>query len=766
MGRTDAKSNNRSGNITDGLRQKDLKLTVIFAPVSRSELLDIYNPIEFPTVDRQMRVISTPVGKSGNYVAETQDKVIYINCASIKCKCITHEDAPPELLGLDSFSMMDKLERAVQLVHELLDYWHGYKGTIQTTFCCYQPLEDLMVSLQSILGCSGGISAQDAEFFSDASVVFCDSFNQYKQWTFVNKHESVYKAEYKYEVYNDKSPTENLKEANEQIIDQLKEKDEEAWRKFREYYDASGMDKTTKMFSVEDYLKSHSEYEKDYKALRNNNEKLRKIEEDNQKFAEEWGKKSHGQRLGYVKKHLDEQYDPQINSVEGKYQPFLDEIVEKMKQLDYQQGKTSQFTRASVTKRAYDAYDIGVKLHGETHERETIEYNGEYRTMEELTGMYNMMKMRMKADKKGLESKKEKAWRQARDDIRKQINRETFEAGLAIMNIYAIVLAPLALVDILVISYKLAFTEQELDKSTLLSIGLDVFSLVPFVGAVFKAGGLASGIAKLAGKTEMADRFTKVGGEISHVSVADTIVNDVTAQGKAMVHSTVGNALENSANKALTNVERYSYHVRKATDKLERESTALNKLSTDAKYWDKVGDSAHDLSMSESSLGHEANADKLYAQAEEAWNKGRMKYEESLVHEAEAENARFIKEGAEANLKLAKEDLHVAKNQLHAFNQAVTGNNPSIGGGFKETVEEVGGSLIPLKGFVSDLSLYVKNFSNMSKGARATVAANLAVQAGGQVGTGFGIAGAYNAFASDPVYTVQSLGDFILIVRN
>ena len=287
MGRTGGKSNTRSGTSTTGLATKNLKLTIIFAPCSRSELLDIYNPMEFPTVDKEMRVISQQVESSGDYVPAVQDKVIYINCSSITGV------APP--VGPPVFfpeSMMDKLERAVQLVHELLDYWHGYKGTVHTTFCCYQPLEDLMVALQSILGCPGSISAQDADFSADASFIFSDSFDRYKQWTFVNIHSSVYKAEYKYESYNGKSEAENLKAENERLINEIE--DERARQKFREYQDAEydTMYKTTTRYGLEGFVKYHPEYSTQLNALDKNNNRLKEIEKEEKEFAEEWSHKS------------------------------------------------------------------------------------------------------------------------------------------------------------------------------------------------------------------------------------------------------------------------------------------------------------------------------------------------------------------------------------------------------------------------------------------------------------------------------------------
>ena len=526
MGQTGGKTNSRSGSTSTRLLRKDLKLTVIFAPVSRSELLDIYNPIEYPCVDREMRVISRQVSSSGDYVSEEQDKVIYINCSSIEVQtACASEGSLPMLVSVDSSTMLDKLERAVQLVHELLDYWHGYGGTVFTTFCCYQPLEDLMVALQSILGCPGSSSAQDAEFFSDASVVFCDSFNQYKQWTFVNKHSSVYKAEYKYESYNGKSEEENLKDANENMFDNLKEIDEEAWRRFREYQDATGMSKTTAMYGVEGYIKSHPEFAKYYDELKRNNRRLEEIDEANQKFAEEWSEKSHGQRLGYAHNQINKQYDPQIKAAEAeekRNKRYLDEINEKMKQLDWQQGKKSQFTSDRVTQRSYDAFDIGEQLHGETHSRDTIEYNGEYYTREELDQMYWAMKGRLGSKKKALEAKKEKAWRQAQEDIRKQMYVETVNAGVAIFGIVAIILAPLAIVDIIVIIGKMATIEDERNADNWIALGLDIFGLIPFVGAAFKLGGVV--------------------GKVSHVAVSETIASNLAAKGEKAIANAISAA--------------------------------------------------------------------------------------------------------------------------------------------------------------------------------------------------------------------------------
>lgn len=607
MGKTGAKQNNRSGNSTKGLLHKDLKLTIIFAPCSRSELLDIYNPIEFPVVDRNMRVIIKQLETSGAYVSEVQDKVIYINCGSIKCAA--HEEGP---IILFPESKMDKLKRAIQLIHELLDYWHGYEGTVFTTFCCCQPLEDLSTALQSLLGCPSGIpSTSSSDFTSTASSSFSKEFDQYKQWTFINKHSSLYLAEYKYEAYNGKSEVENLKEENERMIESLPE---EARKRFREYQDMKGvkMYGTSARLSLEQYVKYHPKYSNYLSSLDRNNKRLKEIDDEN----EAWGEKTHGQRLGYVHKQINDQYDPKINSIEGKYQPYLDEIAEKKRQLQAQQGIDGYSTPDSINSREYKAYDVGVEMHGETHKDDTIEYNGEYYTYEELSEMYTGMLNTMRFQKQSLIAQKDKAWKQAKEDIRKQVFMETQNAVLSIFAIVSIVLTPLVLVDIIVIVGKLATSEEKFSWRTALALGLDIFALVPFVGAVLKAGGIM--------------------GKVSHVAVADNIANDLTRQGIKVVSK-------------------------------------------------------------------------------------------------------------ETNL--------------------LTGSTPNIGGGAGEVIQTL--PVISLKGYLSDISLYIKHFSNMSKEARATAAGNIGVQTIGHIGN---IKGSYDAISnltSDPAYTAKSNGDdFVIIVKN
>lgn len=766
MGQTGGESNSRSGSLTAGLLRKDLKLTVIFAPCSRCELLDIYNPIEFPTVDRQMRVISKKLEASNDYVPEQQDKVIYINCDSITG--VAPEVGPPLFFPKD---MMDKLKRAIQLIHELLDYWHGYYGTVFTNFCCYEPLQGLMVALQSILGCPGGISAGDTEFVSNASAAFSDALEFYYEWTFVNKHSSVYRAQYKYEVYNDKSDKENLLDANEKIIDGLKDISEEAWSKFRDYYDATGTDKTTKMYGVEGYISSHPEYEKFYYAIRRNNEKIREIDEKNKKFAEEWGKKSHGQRLGYVKQKLDKQYDPQINAVERKYQPYLDEISEKLKQLDWQQGKKSQFTPEHITQRAFDAYKEGVELHGAYHTRDRIEYNGEYRNKDELLGMYNMMKMRMKADKKGLESKKEKAWRQARDDIRKQINKETFEAGLAIMNIYAIVLAPLALVDILVITYELAWTEKEFDASTLLSLALDVFGLVPFIGAMAKG---ATGVGAIV-VNDLSKQGLKVAakGADDIGGLADGLIKnaDNFALDVSDIRKTTG-----ELNTAKADYTAASEQLKSARMTESAELRSAEEFGQKAQRLNSYGYSYQERAIKHNAAGNEVKGAQYEKLASASWKGASEAMEEALTHEVNAEFASLSRKIAAEDVVYAQnakrvlsktlydQKRNLVKNNLLEANQLLTGSVPGLGGA-SEVIQSL--PVISLGGYVKDLNLYLKNFSNMTGKARVSAAMDLANQTVGHVGTYIGGSEGYKSLTSDPAYTVQTLGeDFILIVKN
>ena len=328
MGRTNAKSNTRSGNITDGLRHKDLKLTVIFAPCSRSELLDIYNPIEFPYVDREMRVLIRQLAKSGDYVAEQQDKVIFINCSSVQLTG-GEEGALPTLVGA---SLIPKLKRSIQLIHELLDYWHGYTGTVFTTFCSFTPLEGLMEALQNILKCpSNGTQTANISFASMMAAQFSDAFDLYYEWTFVNKHTSIYEAEYKYEVHIDKTEEDILKEDNDRLIDSLPEK---AKQKFLDYQNAEGTTKTTKRFGLEDFVKYNPEYDKYLRLLDKNNRRLKEIDDNNKAWAEKWSHKSKAERKGYVKQQLDKQYDPQLKAVEEKYPKYLALNIKSIQEIE------------------------------------------------------------------------------------------------------------------------------------------------------------------------------------------------------------------------------------------------------------------------------------------------------------------------------------------------------------------------------------------------------------------------------------------------
>ena len=765
MGAPGAKSNSQQSNSTSGFRSKTLKLTVIFAPCSRSELLDIYNPIEFPNIDRQMRVISRQLTASGAYSDEPQDKVVYINCASIQCTVPEGGEPVP-----DSVSMLDKLERAIQLIHELLDANHGYGGTVQTNFCSYQPLEDIMFALQSILGCSGG-SVKDAEFGGNASFLYSNSFARYKDWTFVNKHTSTYKAIYEYQSSNGKSEAENLKDENERLIDSIE--DEEARRKFREWYDAESgsMTKTTKRYGVEGLAQYHPEYQKYLNAIDKNNRRLGEINQENQKFAEEWGKKSKGQRIGYVDKQLNQKYD--TNAVKQKYQPHLDELKAKMRQLDYQQGKTQDYAwHTDDMDRARAAYTIGAKRHENEyvdgyHSRDTIEYNGEYYTRGELAEMYNGMKAKMNGTINKMNADKKAERSKAMDDIHKQIYKETLYAGLTIVNIVAIVFAPLALVDILVISYELAWTDKKFDFSTFMAIALDLFALVPFIGAIAKAGGIGSKLL-YAGKytgsrlknignpnakqiaqevaTEAADKFTEKVNKIT-MAVSDNIVNDLTQQGVRVATKGAAGSVDNIADGLIKNAENLG---------LSEISDINVKIATETAIGDALKGEASKITKNYYNAAGKGNTISYATQIENDLTKVGEITTKGEAHLATVDSLKGTRQTVAVNMI----DGH-----LQEVNQVLAGNVSSVGGG----LGEVAGGLpvISLKGYYSDVKMFIQNASNMSKEARISVIENLTVQTMGHVGAVKGAYDSAKSLSSDPSYTAQELGeDFILIVKN
>ncbi len=733
MGRTGAKSTQKSGNLLDGLKKKDLKLTVIFAPVSRSELFDVYNPVECPVVDRQMRVISRLVDSSGEYVPETQDKVIFINCAS--ANCIAEEDGP--IVDLTPQSLEDKLGRAIQIIRELLDYWHGYYGTVFTTFCCYQPLEGLMAALQTVLKCPPFVSSSSGVGVSMAvPAKFEDAFDFYYDWTFVAKHSSIYKGEFKYEVYNDKSPEENLQDEINDLLKELGEKDPRAKEKFDNYLNSAGTFRSASRLGLEGYLKYHPEYQGYLTKIDRNRKEIDAIHEKQQKEAEAWSHKSEAQRRGIVKRDINKYYDDKIKKTEAKNDPFMRELEAKRQQLGFQQTGKSQFN-PNEAQRAYDAYDIGVELHGETHSRDTIEYEGEYYTMDELNQMYDALSHQ----KLVMEQQKEKAWRKARDEIRKQVYMETLDAGLAIFGIVSIVLTPLVLVDVIVIIGKMFTVDgYAKDLHNWAALGLDVFALVPFVGAVFKFGKTA--------------KISKAVSEVTHAPVAETIAADVSKQGHRVLTTTV--------------------HDFDAAAKAEKASAEFNQAR-------KVADDVINP-LAEKEATERAAASKLKGQAEEltakhytdvkegnAFRNGGEKndiragdlHTESLQHEANAEAARVAKEAAQ---KEAVTKMSPYENALLEANQEVLGIT-AIGADATEVVKTL--PIISLGGYINELSLYVKNFSNMSGAARATAAGNLAIQGVGRGGNVKTFNDSVGTLTSGPSYTVQQSGDdFVLVVRN
>ena len=695
MGRSGAKKNQKSGNLTDGLKKKDLKLTVIFAPVSRSELFDIYNPLECPVVDRQMRVISRLVDSSGEYSPETQDKVIYINCAS--AKCYAEEGGP--IVDLTPESLEDKLGRAIQLIHELLDYWHGYYGTVFTTFCCFQPLEGLMTALQTLLQCPPFISNSEHGVGVSMGVPakYQDAFDLYYEWTFVAKHSSVYKAEFKYEVYNEKSPEENLQEEIDDLLKELGEKDPRAREKFENYLNSAGTFRTSTRLGLEEFLRYHPEYQPYWNRIDSNRNQIQAIQEKNKREAEEWSHKSEAQRRGKVKRQLDKYYDDKIKKTQEKNDPFMKELSEKRKQLAYQQGQTSQY-HPDDAQRAYDAYDVGVEYHGETHSRDTIEYEGEYYTMDELDKMYNALKYQ----KDILEKQKKEAWNKALDDIHKQVYMETLEAGLAIFSIVSIILTPLVLVDIIVIVGKMFTVEgYAKDWHNWMALGLDIFALVPFVGAAFKAGGVA--------------------GKVSHVAVSETIVKDVVGD--------VSGDLLAAANK---------------------ERAIAGNLTSQAAKAEQRGNKLWDAGMAAKDAGKSAKGDRLMNQASDSWGKANKLSGDAMTHQGSALGKEAAADAAMKNNQVANQILSDGVSTVVPSAEGFVGTLP----------------VVSLGGYVNDLALYIKNFSQLSGVAKATAGGNLLVQTAGHYGNAKTLKDNLFTLTSGPSYDVQQSGDDFVLVRK
>lgn len=374
----------------------------------------------------------------------------------------------------------------------------------------------------------------------------------------------------------------------------------------------------------------------------------------------------------------------------------MKELADKRRQLGYQQDGTSQF-HPNEAQRAYDAYDIGVAYHGETHSRDTIEYEGEYYTMEELDRMYYALKNQ----KEILEQQKEKAWRNARDEIHKQVYLETLNAGLAIFGIVSIILTPLVLVDIIVIVGKM-FTEDGYAKDwhNWVALGLDIFALVPFVGAVFKP--------------------VSVAGKVSHVAVSETIVRDV-------VGDVTGDMV------ALASKER---------------KIASGYVSNAAKA-EQRGYNLQEAAINANKAEQYAKGEKLANQASNSWGKAGNLEEKAVHHTANAEFA----------------EMRINAQSYATANDILSNGLSTV----VPTAEGFVGTLpvVSLGGYINDLSLYIKDFSQLSGGARATVGVNLGIQTIGHAGNVKTMNDSLFTLTSGPSYTVQQNGDdFVLVVRN
>ena len=761
MGQTDANSNNRDTEYWHSNRQKDLKLTVIFAPVSRSELLDLYNPIEYPVVDREMRVLNRKIADSGSYTPETQDKVVYINCASLEVAVCEEGPVP---LGA---SAMDKVKRAIQLIHELLDYWYGYKGTVYTTFCCYKPLEGLMESLQTILKCPPSYSSIYGPFISEASGQFGDAFDSYPEWTFVSVFSGVYEAEYEYIVRNEKSDIEVLQERNQQLVDGLSEKEkalfrQNEWGKTDEiiYGDHDYViieRKQRAMDAFKEYYNNSPEDSKFRKAINEiekNNKKISKIQKKEQKHQEWWNNLSRAQKLGYTKKKIGEAYDKKIEASDVKNAPFIQELEEKRLQLGYQMSGESQF-HPKDAERAYEAYDLGVDLHGETHRRDQIEYNGEYYTMDQLNKMYYALK----SQRTKLEREKEQAIKNAWDDIIKQDRLEGIEFVVSIFNLVSIVIAPLALVDIIVIAAKMCSEDYKKNVGDAVSIALDIFALLPFFSPIK--------YFKLFKLEKVGETSTKIGKTATGFgkTATDIVVNDITKQGKNVVTSATKSESE-IAEGLVKNADNLGLDVTDITkaaaeEKAERQLEA--ELSAKANQMSAKGDQMLETAKQLGKVSTMEESDAFLKAASDFGKKADDLITEGVEHGMKADTA-----------ELAKERLMYTMMDDHLFevNQLLAGNVPNIGGGAGELLKTL--PVVTLGEYSKEISLYLKNLTNMSKEGRSAAVKNLMNQGAQHAASAYGVGSnvyslATNGESDDPTkpYTMASNDDnFILVVKN
>ena len=74
---------------------------------------------------------------------------------------------------------------------------------------------------------------------------------------------------------------------------------------------------------------------------------------------------------------------------------------------------------------------------------------------------------------------------------------------------------------------------------------------------------------------------------------------------------------------------------------------------------------------------------------------------------------------------------------------------------------------VSLGGYLSDVNVFIKNFSNLEKGTRSLAVCNMTVQTMGQIGSIKGAWDGINSFDSAEAYTAKQLGeDFILLSKN
>ena len=191
------------------------------------------------------------------------------------------------------------------------------------------------------------------------------------------------------------------------------------------------------------------------------------------------------------------------------------------------------------------------------------------------------------------------------------------------------------------------------------------------------------------------------------------------------------------------------------------ETASAEKLTTRANELNAKGYEMQDMGIAYNKAGNYEAGDALLEASGKFWEENAKAWDQIVVHETNAEAAKAAREAAQLKIPGQEQALFKA-------NQEALGVTPNYNAGAGEVAKTL--PIVSLGGYINDLTLYIKNFANMSGGGRAAVGGNLGIQTTGRVGNVITFDNSVSTLSdssSSSSYSVQTNGDdFVLVLRN